>query len=62
MLKLQPYEFTLVYRSGKEVGLADCLSRLPLEEIGEQAIDNELMVLAVETLSWKPRRMTNSYK
>jgi hypothetical protein len=35
MLKLQPYEFNLVYRSGKDLGLADCLSRLPLEEVGE---------------------------
>jgi hypothetical protein len=24
MLKLQPYEFTLVHRSGKDMGLADC--------------------------------------
>lgn len=51
MLKLQPYEFNLVYRSGKDLGLADCLSRLALEEVGEQSIDDELMVLTADTLS-----------
>ena len=51
MLKLQPYEFTLIHRSGKDMGLADCLSRLPLNKVGEKAIDEELMVLKLETLS-----------
>lgn len=51
MLKLQPYEFTLVHSKGKDVGLADCLSRLPLEGAINQSIDDELMVLTVDTLS-----------
>ena len=51
MLKLQPYEFTLIHRVGKEMGLADCLSRLPLEESGTKSIDEELMVLKVDSLS-----------
>ena len=51
MLKLQPYEFTLVYVKGKELGLADCLSRLPLNETDEKSIDDEMMVLSIETLS-----------
>ena len=51
MLKLQPYEFTLIHRSGKDMGLADCLSRLPLNEIGSKVIDDELMVLRIDTLS-----------
>lgn len=51
MLKLQPYEFTLVHKSGKEMGLADCLSRLPLDEIGTKTIDEELMVFKTDTLS-----------
>ncbi|KAH3866638.1 hypothetical protein DPMN_029736 [Dreissena polymorpha] len=33
------------------MGLADCLSRLPLSEEGEKAIDEELLVLNIETLS-----------
>ena len=51
MLKLQPYEFTLTHKVGKEMGLADCLSRLPLEESGTKSIDEELMVLKVDSLS-----------
>lgn len=49
MFKLQPYEFTLVHSKGKDVGL-DCLSRLPLEGAINQSIDDELMVLTVDTL------------
>ena len=33
------------------MGLADCLSRLPLEESGTKSIDEELMVLKVDSLS-----------
>lgn len=51
MLKLQPYEFTLIHKKGKEMGLADCLSRMPLNENAEQTMDDELMVLVAETLS-----------
>jgi hypothetical protein len=51
LLKLQPYELKLVYVKGKELGLADCLSRLPLPETEENLIDDEMMVLAIETLS-----------
>ena len=51
ILKLQPYEFNLIYVKGKEIGLADCLSRLPVEEAGENILDDEMMVLNVETLS-----------
>ena len=32
LLKLQPYDFKLVPKSGKEVPVADCLSRLPLKD------------------------------
>jgi len=51
MLKLQPYEFKLIHKKGKEMGLADCLSRMPLSENAEQTMDDELMVLVAETLS-----------
>ena len=51
MLKLQPYEFKLIHKKGKDMGLADCLSRLPLSESGKQTMDDELMVLVTETLS-----------
>jgi len=51
ILKLQPYDFNLVHKSGKDMGLADCLSRLPLENQDEKTIDEELMVLKLDTLS-----------
>ena len=51
ILKLQPYEFNLVYIKGKDIGLADCLSRLPLTEVGEKSIDEEMMILTIECLS-----------
>ncbi|KAK3098150.1 hypothetical protein FSP39_016659 [Pinctada imbricata] len=50
MLKLQPYEFTLIHVKGKDLGLADCLSRLPLPETC-QSMDDEVMVFPVETLT-----------
>ena len=50
-LKLQLYEFRLVYVKGKDLGLAaDCLSRLPLPETC-QSMDNELMVFKADTLT-----------
>lgn len=52
MLRLQPYEFNLIYIKGKEIGLADCLSRLPLENSDERLIDDEMMVMVAETLSY----------
>ena len=51
MLRLQPYEFNLIYVKGKEIGLADCLSRLPLQDSNEKSIDDDMMVLSVEALS-----------
>ena len=50
ILKLQPYEFRLVYVKGKDLGLADCLSRLPLPETC-QSMDDELMVFKADTLT-----------
>lgn len=50
MLKLQPYEFRLVYVKGKDLGLADCLSRLPLPETC-QSMDDEMMVFKTDTLT-----------
>lgn len=50
ILKLQPYEFHLVYVKGKNLGLADCLSRLPLPETC-QSIDDEMMVFKADTLT-----------
>lgn len=43
ILKFQTYEFRLVYVKGKDLGLADCLSRLPLPETC-QSMDDEMMV------------------
>ena len=53
MLKLQPYDLRLVHVSGKKIGLADCLSRLPLNVTGEKLVDEELMVCKVDTLAYK---------
>lgn len=50
ILKLQPYEFRLVYVKGKNLGLADCLSRLPLPETC-QSMDDEMMVFKADTLT-----------
>ena len=49
MLKLQPYEFELIYVSGKNIGLADCLSRIPQPGTIDQLIEDDLMVCTVET-------------
>ena len=47
MLKLQPYDFQLKHVKGKDLGLADCLSRFPVEK-GSKLLDDELMVCRVE--------------
>jgi hypothetical protein len=52
LLKLQPYSINLIHVKGKELGLADCLSRLPVER-GTQLLDDELMVCKTETLAHK---------
>ncbi|KAH3774203.1 hypothetical protein DPMN_175578 [Dreissena polymorpha] len=51
MVKLQPYEFKFIHKKGKEMGLADCLSRMPLNEEEKQTKDDELMVLVVGTFA-----------
>ena len=52
-LKLQPYNFKLVHVSGKKIGLADCLSRLPQQVTAkDHVIDEELMVCKVDTLAY----------
>lgn len=49
MLKLQPYDFNLIYVNGKSIGLADCLSRLPHDGKQEPLMDDDLMVCSIET-------------
>ncbi|KAH3747442.1 hypothetical protein DPMN_181869 [Dreissena polymorpha] len=51
VLKLQPYEFKLIHKKGKKMGLADCLSRMPLNEEEKQTIYDELTVLMAETFA-----------
>ena len=52
-LKLQPYNFKLIHVSGKKIGLADCLSRLPQQVTAkDDVIDEELMVCKVDTLAY----------
>ena len=52
-LKLQPYNFKLIHVSGKKIGLADCLSRLPQQMTAkDDVIDEELMVCKVDTLAY----------
>ena len=53
-LKLEPYSFNLVHVSGKSIGLADCLSRLPIPgETNDVMMDEDLMVCKVDTLAYK---------
>jgi transposase InsO family protein len=50
LLKLQPYDFKLIHVSGKSIGLADCLSRLPHDK-SDHLMDDELMVCSVDSLA-----------
>lgn len=50
MLKLQSYKVCLVYVKGKDLGLADCLTRLALPETC-QSVDDEIMVFKADTLT-----------
>ena len=52
LLKLQPYKFKLIHTSGKSIGLADCLSRLPVGK-PNQLLDDELMVCPADTFAGK---------
>ena len=49
MLKLQPYDFGLIHVKGKDLGLADCLSRFPVEK-GSKLLDDDLMVCKLECI------------
>ena len=53
-LKLQPYSFRLIHVAGKNIGLADCLSRFP-QEVKEcdEVMDEELMVCKADTVAFK---------
>lgn len=51
LLKLQPYDFKLVHVSGKCIGLADCLSRLPIADQSDKLLDDDLMICAIEMLA-----------
>ena len=48
LLKLQPYSFSLVYTKGKDIGLADCLSRFPCTP-GTQQLEDDLMICKIDT-------------
>jgi hypothetical protein len=50
LFKLQPYELKFAYVKGKKLGLTDCLCRLPLPESEENSIDDEMIILTIETL------------
>ena len=51
-LKLEPYSFTLIHTSGKHIGLADCLSRLPQASTEDPIMDEELMICKVDSLAY----------
>ena len=51
MLKLQPYDFVLKHVKGKSLGLADCLSRFPVDQ-GSKLLDDELMVCKIECVGY----------
>ena len=53
-LKLQPYSFKLTHVSGKSIGLADCLSRLPQDKDNQDAtMDEELMICKADTVAFR---------
>ena len=56
LLRLQPYEFRIVHISGKSVGLADCLSRLPVGE-ADALLEDDLMVCPTDSLAGKAHAM-----
>ena len=47
-LKLQPYQFNVVWKPGKEIPVADALSRSHLTDYGNTLIDDEEMVCECE--------------
>lgn len=51
MLKLQPYDLSVIHIKGKSIGLADCLSRMPHDEPDHQ-MDDELMVCRVDVAGY----------
>ena len=52
-MKLQPYDFTLTHISGKDLGLADCLSRFPLQGVKDEdsTMEDDLMVCVADTMA-----------
>ena len=49
-LKLQPYSFRIIHISGKNIGLADCLSRFPQAATSsDERMDDDLMVCIADT-------------
>ena len=52
LLKFQPYDYTLVYMSGKSMGLGDCLSRLMYDK-WDHMMNDELMVCKMDTLAYQ---------
>ena len=57
LLRLQPYEFRIVHIGGESIGLADCLSRLPVGEAGA-LLEDDLMVCPADSLVGKEYAMT----
>ena len=51
LLKLQPYDFVLKYKKGKDIGLADCLSRFPTGK-ASKLLDDELMICKIECVGY----------
>ena len=56
LLRLQPYEFRIVHISGKSIGLADCLSRLPAGE-ADALLEDDLMVCTADSITAKEHAM-----
>ena len=56
LLRLQPYEFRIIHISGKSIGLADCLSRLPVGE-ADALLEDDLMVCPADSIAGKEHAM-----
>ena len=56
LLRLQPYKFKIVHISGKFIGLADCVSKLPVGE-ADTLQEDGLMVCPTDSVARKEHAM-----
>ena len=55
LLRLQKYDIALSYKAGKEIILADTLSRAHIDETDTELPEDELVVLQQKINCWRSR-------